>query len=64
MDSRPHVKTELLWAPHAEDALYPEEGQVVMLLHISDFQVLQDYSAVAVCLQHVCIVVVSGAQQV
>lgn len=35
-----------------------------MLLHVSDLQVLQNYSAVAVSLQHVCVVVLSGTQQV
>lgn len=44
--------------------IYPEEGQVPMFLHVSDLQVLQNHSAVAVGLHHVGIVIISGAQQV
>lgn len=43
---------------------YPEEGQVTVLLHVRDLQVLQHHGAVAVGLHHVQVVVLSGAEKV
>lgn len=43
---------------------YPEEGQVTVLLHVRDLQVLQHHGTVAVGLHHVQVVVVSGAEKV
>lgn len=43
---------------------YPEEGQVAVLLHVRDLQVLQHHGTVAVGLHHVQVVVVSGAEKV
>lgn len=45
-------------------SVYPEEGQVTVVLHMGDLQVFQYHSAVAVCLHHVKVVVVFGTQKV
>lgn len=42
---------------------YPEEGQVPVLLHVRDLQVLQHHSAVFVRPHHIGIVVVVGADK-
>lgn len=43
---------------------YPEEGQVSVVLHVGDLQVLQDHGAVAVGLHHVLVVVFIRTQKV
>lgn len=47
-----------------EVSLYPEEGQITVALHVGDFQILQDHSAVAIGLHHVQVVVFFGSQKV
>lgn len=60
----PSVKCMFRLRCYTEHSLYPEEGRVMVLLHVGDLQVLQDHSAVAVGLHHVQVVVLSGAQKV
>lgn len=55
-----HVYPPLL----TESSLYPQKGQVPVFVHVGDFQVLQDYGAIAVSLHHVQVVVIFGTKKV
>lgn len=47
-----------------ECSVYPEEGQVAVVLHVGDLQIFQDNGAVAVGLHHVQVVILFGSQKV